>query len=69
MMKHLDTRNVDAVRIGDHIRFSVELIRDFATLPDFSSPVLVLAEVRIEPDGTKILTVSRLPEDVAPRSA
>ena len=50
-----------SVTVGDRIRFSVALIQDFARRPDHESPVLVLSEIRLDEDGTKILVLDRLP--------
>lgn len=50
-----------AVTVGDRMRLSVALIRDYAALPDHASPVVILTEVRLEDDGTKILVMDRPP--------
>lgn len=50
------------VRIGDRMRISVELIRQLANDPDFTSPLVVLTEVRLAEDGTKILVLQKVQE-------
>ncbi len=46
------------VLIGDKIRFSVELIRDIASMPDRSTQLLRVVEIRTEEDGTKYILVN-----------
>jgi translation elongation factor EF-Tu-like GTPase len=53
---------VDVVRLGDRIRFSVELIRDLAVEAAQRSLVAEVSEIRREGDGTKTLILYRVYE-------
>lgn len=49
-----------SVNVGDRMRISVELIRQIAEAPDFTTHTVRLREVRVEEDGTKTLVMDRL---------
>lgn len=49
----------DSLVVGDQMRFSVELIRQMAEDPDYSSILVEVVEIRDEPDGTKMLYLRR----------
>jgi hypothetical protein len=51
------TQTVDEIVIGDRIRMSVGLIKGINKLPDHMSKVVVVKEIRVEDDGTRILMV------------
>ena len=50
------------VRLGDTLRISVVLLRDWLADPNSWSEVVILNSVHTEPDGCKVLTVHK-PED------
>jgi hypothetical protein len=53
---------VDVVRLGDRIRFSVELIRDMAIEAAPRGLIAEVSEIRREEDGTKTLILYRVYE-------
>lgn len=50
----------EAVLVGDRIQISVELIRQMSQMPDFSSALVKVSEIRISEDGSKVLVMERL---------
>lgn len=52
-----------AVVVGDTMRMSVELIRQLSELPDRSSLLVRVKEIRTEADGSKTLVMDSLPMD------
>ena len=44
---------------GDKMRMSVELIRDLASRPDFTSTLVLVKEIRLNDDGTKTIWMER----------
>jgi gamma-glutamylcyclotransferase (GGCT)/AIG2-like uncharacterized protein YtfP len=50
----------DKVVVGDSFRFSVELLKQIDQLPDRSTQLVRLVEVRVEADGSKTLLLNNL---------
>jgi hypothetical protein len=50
----------EVIRVGDRMRISVALIRQIDAEIDGQSPVVEVAEVRLEHDGTKTLVMKRI---------
>jgi hypothetical protein len=48
------------IAVGDLMRISVELIREIAEQPGATTEVVTVADIRLEPDGTKTLTLRRV---------
>jgi hypothetical protein len=48
-----------AVRIGERMRFSTELLRDIHDQPNHATRVVYLKEIRREDDGCVVLVVER----------
>ena len=48
---------VEAVYVGDLMKISVELIRAIAEQPNFTTHLVRLRQIRLEPDGTKVLVM------------
>jgi len=47
------------IQIGDFIRVSVALIRDIHAQPGHESLLCVITDVKVEPDGSKVLVLTR----------
>jgi hypothetical protein len=50
---------MESVNVGDTIRFSVALLKDFYDQPDHVTVVVRVREVRTEADGSKLLVLER----------
>jgi hypothetical protein len=57
---------VDVVRLGDRIWFSVELIRDLAAQTAQNRVIAEVSAIRREEDGTKTLMLSRVSDAPVP---
>lgn len=56
---NMNHETVDVVRVGDRIRFSVELIRQLADEAGVHTLVAEVVEIRRADDGTKTLVMDR----------
>ena len=47
------------LEVGDKMRFSVELIEQIREIPDQRTELVEVVEIRVEDDGTKMVTLKR----------
>lgn len=53
------THGVD-VKIGDRIRFSLALLQAIHDQPGHTSELVEVADIRMDPDGSKVIVMNRL---------
>jgi hypothetical protein len=56
----MSDQTVSELRIGDVMRISVALIKQIEEEHGGQSPRVIVKEIRVEADGTRILVLSRL---------
>ena len=58
-MEAAAARAARAIQIGDLMRFSVELLREIAAMPDRSTELVEVVKIETEPDATKMVWLKR----------
>lgn len=53
LVRHYSEELAKSIKIGDKIRFSVELVEQMREMPDHRTQILVVEKIERDADGTK----------------